>query len=85
MYMYIYIYIYIYAHIIHIHVHTALGYDPQRKLTRVFTWGSNSHGQLGLSGVPVDAQVKDSYISTTEPQISAKWPYTSSNEDLSPT
>ena len=84
-YKYTYIYIYIYVHIIQTHLHTALGYCPQRKLTRVFTWGSNSHGQLGLSGVPVDAQVKESYIYTKEPQISAKEPYKSSNEDSSTT
>jgi hypothetical protein len=35
----------------------AVGYDAQRKQTRLFTWGSNSHGQLGLSGVPLDAWV----------------------------
>jgi alpha-tubulin suppressor-like RCC1 family protein len=28
-----------------------------KKLTRVFTWGSNSHGQLGLAGVALEAQV----------------------------
>ena len=36
---------------------TALGYDKNKGLTRVYTWGSNSHGQLGLAGVPLDAQV----------------------------